>query len=117
MPTYDYKCNACEYEWELFQSIKANPVRKCPECGKLKARRIIGPGAAILFKGSGFYQTDYRSDSYRKGAKAAEKAQDSSSAKDGSSSSTSDSSRSTKDSTAKTGSASSGSSTAKKSSG
>lgn len=81
MPTYDYRCDACEYEWELFQSIKANPVRKCPECGKLKAKRIIGPGAGIIFKGSGFYETDYRSKSYKKGAaaekKAAEKKSDS----------------------------------------
>ncbi len=74
MPTYDYRCDACEHEWELFQSIKANPVRKCPECGKLKAKRIIGAGAGIIFKGSGFYQTDYRSKSYKKGAEAAKKA-------------------------------------------
>jgi len=74
MPTYDYKCGACEHQWELFQSIKANPVRKCPECGKRKAKRIIGPGAGIIFKGSGFYQTDYRSASYKKGAEAAKKA-------------------------------------------
>ncbi|MFK7820445.1 MAG: FmdB family zinc ribbon protein [Planctomycetaceae bacterium] len=81
MPTYDYVCGACEHEWELFQSIKANAVRKCPECGKLKAKRVIGPGAGIIFKGSGFYQTDYRSKSYKKGAaadkKAAEKKRDS----------------------------------------
>lgn len=81
MPTYDYRCDACKHEWELFQSIKANPVRKCPECGKLKAKRIIGPGAGIIFKGSGFYETDYRSKSYKKGAaaekKAAEKKSDS----------------------------------------
>jgi putative FmdB family regulatory protein len=81
MPTYDYICGACEHEWELFQSIKANAVRKCPECGKLKAKRVIGPGAGIIFKGSGFYQTDYRSKSYKKGAaadkKAAEKKSDS----------------------------------------
>ena len=76
MPTYDYVCDACEHEWELFQSIKANPVRKCPDCGKLKARRVIGPGAGIIFKGSGFYQTDYRSASYKKGAEAAKKASD-----------------------------------------
>lgn len=74
MPTYDYVCGACEHEWEMFQSIKANAVRKCPECGKLKAKRVIGPGAGIIFKGSGFYQTDYRSASYKKGADAAKKA-------------------------------------------
>ena len=74
MPTYDYVCKGCEHEWELFQSIKANPIKKCPECGKLKAKRVIGPGAGIIFKGSGFYQTDYRSASYKKGAEAAKKA-------------------------------------------
>ncbi|MFG0336299.1 MAG: FmdB family zinc ribbon protein [Maioricimonas sp. JB049] len=71
MPTYDYQCKKCDHTWELFQSITSDPVRKCPECGKLSARRVIGPGAAIIFKGSGFYQTDYRSDSYKKAAAAA----------------------------------------------
>jgi len=75
MPTYDYICKSCEHEWELFQSIKANPIRKCPSCGKLKAKRMIGPGAGIIFKGSGFYQTDYRSDSYKKAAEADRKSQ------------------------------------------
>ena len=74
MPTYDYVCKECEHEWELFQSMKAKPVRKCPECGRLKAKRLIGAGAGILFKGSGFYQTDYRSSSYKKGAAADKKA-------------------------------------------
>jgi predicted nucleic acid-binding Zn ribbon protein len=54
----------------VFQSIKAEPIKKCPECGKKSAERVIGPGAAIIFKGSGFYQTDYRSDSYKKAAEA-----------------------------------------------
>ena len=81
MPTYDYRCEACAHEWELFQRITAKPIRKCPECGKLKARRVIGPGAGIIFKGSGFYETDYRSDSYKKGAEADKKAQESSSSK------------------------------------
>ena len=72
MPTYDYVCDACEHQFELFQSIKDEPKRKCPECGRLKLRRLIGPGAAIVFKGSGFYKTDYRSESYKKAA-AAEK--------------------------------------------
>ena len=75
MPTYDYICTGCNTEWELFQSIKAKPVRKCPECGKLKAKRQIGTGAGVIFKGSGFYQTDYRSDSYKKGSDAAQKAE------------------------------------------
>ncbi len=72
MPTYDYVCEACRNEFEHFQSIKDEPLRKCPACGKKKLRRLIGPGAGIVFKGSGFYQTDYRSESYKKSA-AAEK--------------------------------------------
>ncbi|MFZ1932265.1 MAG: zinc ribbon domain-containing protein [Thermoguttaceae bacterium] len=72
MPTYDYVCDACRHQFEAFHSIKAEPLQKCPECGRKKLRRLIGPGAAIVFKGSGFYKTDYRSESYKKGA-AAEK--------------------------------------------
>lgn len=70
MPTYDYVCDGCQHSFELFQSIKADPEKKCPKCKKLKLRRLIGPGAAIVFKGSGFYTTDYRSESYKKSAKA-----------------------------------------------
>ena len=70
MPTYDYVCDACEHQFELFQSMKDRPVRKCPECGKLKARRLIGAGAGFIFKGSGFYETDYRSEQYKRDAKA-----------------------------------------------
>ena len=70
MPTYDYECKACEHRFETFQSITSEPLRKCPVCAKPKLRRIIGPGAAIVFKGSGFYKTDYRSESYRKAAAA-----------------------------------------------
>ena len=70
MPTYDYQCDACDHKFELFQSIKDPVKKKCPECGKSKLRRLFGTGAAIMFKGSGFYTTDYRSDSYKKGAKA-----------------------------------------------
>ncbi|MES2788780.1 MAG: zinc ribbon domain-containing protein [Planctomycetota bacterium] len=70
MPTYDYECDACKHKWEEFQSIKAVPTKKCPECGKSKAKRLIGTGAGIIFKGSGFYQTDYRSSSYQKAADA-----------------------------------------------
>lgn len=77
MPTYEYRCTACEHAWEEFQSIKADPTKKCPECGKNKAERIISAGGGIIFKGSGFYQTDYRSDSYKKGATADKKSQDS----------------------------------------
>ena len=76
MPTYDYHCDACEHEFELFQSISEPHKRKCPECGKLKLRRLFGTGAAVMFKGSGFYETDYRSESYKKGAEAEKKSQE-----------------------------------------
>jgi len=70
MPTYDYECDACQHAFEEFQSMMDKPLKKCPKCGKSKLRRLIGTGAAILFKGSGFYQTDYRSESYKSAAKA-----------------------------------------------
>ncbi len=70
MPTYDYECKSCGHRYELFQSITAEPVKKCPSCQRSTARRLIGTGASIIFKGSGFYQTDYRSESYKKAAKA-----------------------------------------------
>ncbi len=79
MPTYEYRCKACSHEWEAFQPITARPLRKCPDCGRLKAERIISAGGGILFRGSGFYQTDYRSESWKKGEKADKKAQESSS--------------------------------------
>jgi putative FmdB family regulatory protein len=68
MPTYDYECDACGHSFELFQSISEPVKKKCPECGKPKLRRLFGTGAAVMFKGSGFYQTDYRSESYKKAA-------------------------------------------------
>lgn len=77
MPTYDYECDACNHEFELFQSISEPVKRKCPECGKLKLRRLFGTGAAVVFKGSGFYETDYRSDSYKKAAEKDKKSQES----------------------------------------
>lgn len=70
MPHYDYLCGACGHALELFQSITESPKKKCPKCGKLKLARQIGTGAGVLFRGSGFYETDYRSDSYKKGAKS-----------------------------------------------
>lgn len=68
MPTYEYRCSACRHEFEHFQSMKDKPLRKCPACAKNTLERLIGTGAAIVFKGSGFYQTDYRSESYKQGA-------------------------------------------------
>lgn len=93
MPTYDYECDACGHAFELFQGINDSVKKKCPECKKLKLRRLFGTGAAIVFKGSGFYETDYRSESYKQGAKAEKKAQESS-----------DSSKSDKKSASKTSS-------------
>ena len=68
MPTYDYVCDACGHAFELFQPMMDPVKRKCPKCKKSKLRRLIGAGAAIMFKGSGFYKTDYRSESYKKQA-------------------------------------------------
>ena len=70
MPTYDYICEACSHEFEEFQQISDKTLVACPKCKKRKLRRKIGAGAAVLFKGSGFYQTDYRSKSYSSQAKA-----------------------------------------------
>lgn len=77
MPTYDYECDACGHTWEMFQRIVEDPIKKCPKCNKKKARRLFGTGSAVMFKGSGFYETDYRSDSYKKGEKAAKDAKSS----------------------------------------
>ena len=72
MPTYEYQCDSCHYRFEQFQSIKAEPIKTCPKC-QASVHRLIGSGAGILFKGSGFYQTDYRSSSYQKKAQAEKK--------------------------------------------
>lgn len=74
VPTYDYVCEACGHELEAFQRISEKPLRKCPECGKFKLKRLIGAGAGLIFKGSGFYITDYRSDDYKSKAEADKKA-------------------------------------------
>jgi putative FmdB family regulatory protein len=74
MPTYDYECKACGHHTEVFQGINDPVLKKCPECGKNKLQRLFGTGAAIVFKGSGFYQTDYRSEGYKKAAEADKKA-------------------------------------------
>lgn len=70
MPTYDYECDACQHRFEEFQNFSEEALKKCPKCKKKKLRRLIGTGAAVVFKGSGFYQTDYRSESYNQAAKA-----------------------------------------------
>lgn len=67
MPTYEYRCNDCSHEFEQFQSIADDAIDKCPECG-CKPQRLISSGAGFLFKGSGFYTTDYRSKDYQKRA-------------------------------------------------
>ena len=88
MPTYEYECEACGHTFEEWQSITSEALKKCPKCGKKKLKRLFGTGGAIIFKGSGFYETDYRSDSYKKGEKA-----------DSSNSSTSSASKESKDTT------------------
>ena len=77
MPTYEYQCDACGHQFEAFQSITAGALRKCPECNKLKLKRLIGTGGGVIFKGSGFWQTDYRSESYKSGAEKDKKASES----------------------------------------
>jgi putative FmdB family regulatory protein len=69
MPTYEYECAGCGHRLEELQSIKAKPLTMCPICKKRKLRRLISGGAGFIFKGSGFYITDYRSDSYKEAAK------------------------------------------------
>ena len=81
MPTYEYQCSECGHTFEEFQSITAAAIHRCPECKKNKVQRLIGCGSALIFKGKGFYQTDYRSDNYKKAAEA-DKPQAASSKKD-----------------------------------
>jgi len=69
VPTYDYVCKACDHRFEEFQSMSADPLKKCPKCKKNKLERLIGTGAGVIFKGSGFYETDYRGDGYANDAK------------------------------------------------
>ena len=77
MPTYEYECNGCGAHLEEFQQITDKPLRKCPKCGALRLKRLISAGAGILFKGSGFYITDYRSKEYKEKAKAETNAKES----------------------------------------
>ena len=103
MPTYEYKCTKCNHQFEAVQKMTDNPLSRCPEC-RCKVKRLIGAGAGIIFKGSGFYETDYRSDSYKKGAQSEKKSSgddsassgDSKPKKDNGKSSTNDSSSSGK---------------------
>jgi putative FmdB family regulatory protein len=81
MPTYEYECDHCNHCFERFQSMNDEPVKRCPKC-RHKVRRLVGTGAGIIFKGSGFYQTDYRSDSYKSGEKKAKESAKASSTKD-----------------------------------
>lgn len=74
MPTYEYRCKACGHLFEEFQMYSEAVLRKCPECKKNKLERLFGTGGGIIFKGSGFYETDYRSESYTKAAKADQEA-------------------------------------------
>ncbi len=85
MPTYDYKCPDCGHAFEVFQSMSAKPVRKCPNCGKMKVKRLIGSGLGVIFKGSGFYQTDYvkKSGTPEKSESKAESSGESKPKKDG----------------------------------
>lgn len=63
MPTYDYVCDACGHQFEAFQSMSEAKLKKCPECKRMKLRRLVGAGAGLIFKGSGFYETDYKKKS------------------------------------------------------
>jgi putative FmdB family regulatory protein len=73
MPTYDYLCSNCGHKFEAFQSMKDAPLDECPECGKKTLERLIGGGAGLIFKGSGFYITDYKSSGYKNEKKSKEK--------------------------------------------
>lgn len=81
MPTYDYRCLDCEVQFEKFQGINEPHLEECPECNG-KVKRLIGAGAGLIFKGSGFYITDYRSEGYKESAKKDEKATSEKSGKD-----------------------------------
>jgi putative FmdB family regulatory protein len=113
MPTYDYECDACGHKEEIFQNISDPLIEKCPKCKKKKFRRLFGAGAAIMFKGSGFYITDYRSDSYKQAASADSKSTSSDSGgKSGDKSSSSESKPAAKSESSGSSGSSSGSTSA-----
>jgi putative FmdB family regulatory protein len=114
MPTYEYQCSDCGHQFEEFQSITASPLRKCPECGKLRLKRLIGIGAGVIFKGSGFYETDYRSDSYKKAAEAESKSSSDGDGKKSDSKTSDKAGKSTEKKTASAKSSDSGKSTSTK---
>ncbi len=89
MPTYEYECQACGHTLEELQSFSDKPLKKCPKCKKLKLRRLISAGAGVIFKGSGFYETDYRSSEYKEKAKKESGSESKSSGSDKSDSSSS----------------------------
>lgn len=84
MPTYDFECSACHHRYEALQPITAPPLQKCPRCGKKKARRLIGAGAGLIFKGSGFYITDYKKPSGKKSQSGSDRSPSKSSGSEGS---------------------------------
>jgi putative FmdB family regulatory protein len=104
MPTYDYECANCGHTFETFQLMSAAPLKKCPQCERMRLKRLLGTGAGIIFKGSGFYQTDYKGGDKSGGAsdsgKSAEstKSKDSSGADSGSSKAKADSGKKSSDS-------------------
>ena len=99
MPTYDYVCGACDHAFEHFQSMTSRRLRKCPSCGKPKLDRLVGSGSGVIFKGSGFYETDYKRSGDSSGSSDSSKTSDSSasSPKSDSSSKSKDTSSSTSD--------------------
>jgi putative FmdB family regulatory protein len=72
MPTYDYTCSGCGHRFERFESLNDDGAKACPKCGKKKARRMLGTGVGLIFKGSGFYTTDYKRSSSGESGKSGE---------------------------------------------
>ena len=95
MPTYEYECRSCHHTFESFQSIKEEALKKCPKCGKSSLRRLFGGGLGIIFKGSGFYTTDYKHSSAVTGGNGSSRSDSKSDAKSDSKSETKSESKST----------------------